>query len=813
MQDMHRTPKLDQLLKRLRWRLIRLIWIHGLGTVATVTAFWLVFAFLADWGLHVPRSVRLLHCAVLIGLPAFFLWRELLRPLARIPDRAGLAVLIENAHPELGEILVSATQLQAAGSGAEQSALDGDPNLIEAVLREAEARARELELAPVLDRRIPLLRMLAGSVCVLFASGLFWRSPDLAGIFFDRMFGGSSPWPRRTYLDVDIPIMGSQASVLRIPEVNPERIEVRVARGSDVPVLITARGLVPDEVALNFESGGVELIPNAGGNSFRQMLASVRRDLSFHVTGGDDIDLYPRVDLFVLQPPDVTGIAVRVEPPPYSGLAEKMYFDADVEVLKGSKLTVHVQTDPADAVGHARLLPEDRLAELEPLAFPLPSSSAPSSSANLSTATEGNAAAVQNGLGFKLQAERSIRFRFELQDDTGLSNPNPGLYAISVIEDRPPELQLVSPTRTDVETVLGGAISLRVRATDDFGLTSVRWQATAAGKDQVLAEGSMEQRPLIQGSSSKGPGLLASVRLEVDSLLISSTVPPPGANVTDGVAADVNASNGADAPVLEEGQLFTLEVFAEDNRQPEALEGRSNTVRVRIVSVDELMRRIQDRLNRVRSSADALAALQREKRARVDDFLAALQGDDLLEPGDTQALQSALSGQRRVHGDAGALTRELAGISETIIYARLDDKAGALLEFLDARVAGIQDRNFHPEPWDELIRAFGEGSLGSAGLARHLLAILEIGMDISEELSLQAEEALERAQNALTMKDVQSALVEAAGLQARTQARIEDLLERLAEWDNFQSVLSLTRDILNRQNALQLRTRRFASEK
>ncbi len=808
MQDMHRTPKLDHLLKRLRWRLIRLIWIHGLGTVATVTAFWLVFAFLADWGLHVPRSVRLLHCVVLLGLPAYFLWRELLRPLARIPDRAGLAVLIENAHPELGEILVSATQLQAADSGAQSAALDGDPKLIEAVLREAEAHARELELAPVLDRRTPLLRMLAGSICVLFASGLFWRSPALAGIFFDRMFGGSSPWPRRTYLDVDIPIMGSQASVLRIPEVNPERIEVRVARGSDVPILITARGLVPDEVALHFESGGVELIPSAGGNSFRQMLASVRRDLSFHVTGGDDIDFYPRVDLFVLQPPDVTGIAIRVEPPPYSGLAEKTYFDADVEVLKGSQLTVHVQTDPADAVGQARLLPEDRLAELEPLPFPFSSPNA-----DPSPTTEGSGDPDQNGLGFKLQAERSIRFRFELQDDTGLSNPNPGLYAISVIEDRPPELQLVSPTRTDVETVLGGAISLRVRAIDDFGLTSVRWRATAAGNDQILAEGPMEQRPLIQESTSKRPGLLASMRLEVDALLSPSTASPSAANTSDSGAPAEGQSDGADAPVLEEGQLFTLEVLAEDNRQPEALEGRSNTVRVRIVSVDELMRRIQDRLNRVRSSADALAALQREKRARVDDFLAALQGDDLLEPGDTQALQSALSGQRRVHGDAGALTRELAGISETIIYARLDEKAGALLEFLDARVAGIQDRNFHPEPWNELIQAFDEGALGSAGLARHLLAILEIGMDISEELSLQAEDALERAQNALTMKEVQSALVEAAGLQARTQARIEDLLERLAEWDNFQSVLSLTRDILNRQDALQMRTRRFASEK
>ena len=56
-------------------------------------------------------------------------------------------------------------------------------------------------------------------------------------------------------------------------------------------------------------------------------------------------------------------------------------------------------------------------------------------------------------------------------------------------------------------------------------------------------------------------------------------------------------------------------------------------------------------------------------------------------------------------------------------------------------------------------------------------------------------------------------LADAAELQGRSLERMEDLLAELAEWDNFQNVLALTRDILNRQKALRERTQQYASEK
>src|SRR6185436_16498727 len=151
---------------------------------------------------------------------------------------------------------------------------------------------------------------------------------------------------------------------------------------------------------------------------------------------------------------------------------------------------------------------------------------------------------------------------------------------------------------------------------------------------------------------------LASARIEVDSLGAGS--PPPV------------------------DSRFELEFFAHDRRAPEPNEGRSAPVRIRIVTPEELMRRLQDRLAQARIDALRLSDDQRKKRSRIEELLDALDGDDPLETGESLALSAALSGERRVLADAQSLARSLAAAAEDVLYARLDLKAAALLEFYDA---------------------------------------------------------------------------------------------------------------------------------
>jgi hypothetical protein len=766
-QELKQTPVLEGLLRRLRRRLVVAVWLHGLGTLFLALSVWTLFAFSADYWLRVPAPVRLAHGAVFLVVLYYVLWRHLLRPLRRVPGRAGLAVLIERRHPEEKELLVSAAELQGAPQADETAR-----GLVESVLARAEDRAGNLDLAGVLDQRGPWQRFAAGGLAAGAVVAGALLAPQLARIFVDHLIGRNVPWPQRTHLAVRIPLRDAAAHV----EETEDLLRVRVARGTDVPVVVYATGDAPSEVVLHFDDDRERRLSPSGGNTFRTLLPAQQESLAFYATGGDDRDGLPRVEIEVLQPPDVEGVAVAVAPPPWTGLEPSVAFNRDVEVVAGSALKVHVLPSPRSATGQVRLLPDDVVQELVAAPFPL---------------DQDDDVAPELGLAFELTASASFGFRFELVDETGLSNPDPGLFRITVVEDRAPELRVLAPARGDYDTVQGAAISVRVRAEDDFGLSSMSFEILpvdpgAEAPPAALLKGDFEPVPL-PPERGRIPWLGAT-RVDVDSLA------PPGGEVSV-------------------DQRFELVMHAADNHAPEPVVGSSAPVHIRIISADELLRRMQERLARARIDAGRLGELQREKLARVEELAAAVEPGAALEAGDDLSLHGALLGQRRVQADATTLSRDLAGVGQDMLYARLDDKAGALLAFLDARLNETSDVAFHPEVWQALTDAFERGELGTAGFTGNLVALVDLSLAISAESAQSAADELDRAQQAPDAGALLAALEAALDHQGESIRRIDVLLDSLSEWDNFQNVLLLTRDILNRQKALRDRTRHFAKEK
>jgi hypothetical protein len=826
-----RTPALDRLIDRAGRRLLELVWLHGLSTATCAFALWLAFAFIADWTLHLPAGVRWIHLGLLLAAPVFFLVRDLVRPLRSLPRRAGLAVLVERAHPELDELLVSAVELSSSTRPS------GAPELVAGVMREADLAAEHLDLARVFDARRPRLRMLCGVLAIAACTLLFSLDTDATHVFFQRLAGGDTPWPQRTHLSIEVPISGAAVQTAAadgsteasapVSSSARREIVVRVARGSDVPVIVRAEGVVPEDVTLHFTGGHQVVLSASGGSVFRTLLRSCQENVEFYATGGDDQDDDPTVKLVVLQPPDVSGLAIAIEPPRYSGQPAHTDFDRDVEVLAGSKLLVHVLVSPSEARGVARLLPEDRVVELKPSPFPVRPAASSADAAAPTSAETSDAKTTKNGLGFELTAEKSLRYRFELTDSTGLSNPDPGLFGIAVIEDRPPEVEILSPGRGDFDTVMSGWISLRARAEDDFGITSMGWSSAPISESE--------------SAQARAPKPLEFQSVSPTDAKTTPAAPPASAA---GSASGQEAVDGRDAPeahrslqgsslpvravaiarkrieakelgageAVVEGQQFQLLVSALDNCEPKAHEGRSAPVRVRVVSTDEFMRRIQDRLARAQASAAALSELQREKSRRALDLFSVIESDQLVPEGAGPELSAALVGERRVQGDARALSRELSAILESVLYARVDDRAGALLDFIDQRLAQATGRGFDPAPWRELAAAWKQGTLGAAGLAGKLLEITSLSLEISEDLSGSASDALVKAQDTVDLARLHTELGTAIDLQKQAVVKIERLLELLSEWDNFQSVLSLTRDILNGERNLSDRTKQVEKE-
>ncbi len=760
--NLGRTPALERLLQRLALRLSAQVWMFGLGTLLALTCAWLAFAFFADFGLRVPHGVRVAHGLVALALPGFCAWRYLIRPLARRPDRAQTAVLLERQRPGSNDLFVSAVQLQRNAGG------DAAPTLVDAVLASAEREALQTRIDGVLDERPARWRAAlgVGSTAVL---ALAWVGyPDLARTFFARMLDSSAHWPQRTHLTLQIPLPPEKASVVERDGV----LFVRVARGSDVPVLVRAEGARPDDVLLDVSGSSPIALSASSDGTYRTLLRSLQNGVELRASGGDDEGLSARATIEVLSPPDLAELALRIEPPAYTGRAPSIEFNRDVEVLAGSRLQVVIRTDPPEALARARILPMDRVQELTPMDFP---------------AREANVPPLP-GRGFEWLATESLRLRFELEDAQGLTNPDPGLFAVRVQTDERPQISIFAPARVEVDTLLGGWIALRARASDEYGIARMTWSSRPSGEGAVAKISPLEWR--IVAPEERTPDETRPV------VAIA------------GVRIDVAALGDAEHAVLE-GSQFILEVQAADNR-PEAGDesiSQSASVAVRVLSSEEFLRRTQDRLARVRLSVGELETLARDKGRRARELVASLESDAPESAGTAGELAALYAGARRVEGDAHSIARELCSIAESVLYARLDSEAdGTLIALDEALAAAPRSGSLPVEAW----RKFGssaEVGRGRATLAGQLAGLVDLALKIDFDDARAASRAAERALQSTDLAEVHAALGEHLVLHKELDQHIQALLARLAEWDNFQSILSLTKDILNRQKALRERAK------
>lgn len=768
-----RTPALERLLARLSAALTRQIWLSGLGSVLLVAVAWLAFAFVADYVLRVPHGVRVFHALVAVALPGFVAWRRLAKPMAARPTRAGTAVILERERPQSRDLFVSAVQLQQAPPR------EAAPSLVDDVLAKAEAAARDTGIEGVLDPRSPRRLALAGVAVAILAVVAATARPELATTFAARMFDPSVRWPQRTHLTIQIPLGPDKASVSE----REGRLWVRVARGTDLPVQVKVDGAAPDEVELRIAVAESLVLVRGSDGSYRTVLRALQQDLDLRARGGDDDGTLAQAHVEVLSPPDLAGLAFVVTPPSYTGAPPRTEFDRDIDVLAGSRVAVVVRTDPANAKAKARLLPADTAMDLAPMSFPRRAAEVASGEA------ASNEPETLDGRGFELVAQESLRLRFELEDANGLTNPDPGLFAVRVVADERPTLTLLAPSRVEVDTLADGWIPLRARAADDFGIASMGYSVQLGGDAGSATQHELSWRVLEakerEADETRPVIAVASGRLAVSQL------------------------THAGAP-LAEGQQFTLEVFALDNRPDSTsvgARGRSNGVRVQVVSAEEFLRRVQDRLARVRLSVGELENLSLEKGRRARELIASLESDAPERGASASELSALHAGARRVAGDTQSLARELCSIAEAVLYARLDADADAVLIALDEALARApRSGSFPLEAW----KAFGdtaETGRGRASLSGQLAGLVDLALDLDVDRARPAAKAAERAATSAEIGALHEALGEYSRLSTELDRGIQDLLSRLAEWDNFQSILSLTKDILNRQKALRERAK------
>ncbi|MEM6569498.1 MAG: hypothetical protein AAF957_13880 [Planctomycetota bacterium] len=765
------TPRLEGLLDRLRSTLLRSVWLHGLGTVVAAAAAWLFFMYAADRLLKLPAAIRIFHAFVLTGGTVYLLQRTFVRHVRSVPDREGLAILAQRALPgdtPREDLFVSALQLPASVP-ADAPARE----LVASVTARAEELAGRADLGRITDAAGPRGRLAAALGAVALLTVTLSAEPAMAKIFAARMLGADVPWPRATTLYVSVPADAPGLEV-RLPD--PETVVVRAARGSDIPLLVRAEGVVPAIVTATFDSGAAIDIGATGPDTFRTIIPSVQEPLAVRVTGGDDQRGVPVVRIDVLEPPDITALAFAIEPPEYTGLPRRIETDTKVTALAGSRVTVHVETDPSDATGIARTFPDDRVVDLVAAPFPV-----------ASTDAGAEAPAERAGLSFEEIVDQSLRFRIELRDSSGLENPDPALFGIEVVPDRRPELIVLAPGRAEAEVVEGGVLPLRVLVRDDFGVGDATWEARDAATDAPLRSAPFTLRDATE--ALEGAEGRARVALLGSELLEVATLSP-------------------EAPLVV-GQMVVLASTVRDTRAPDPNESKASPILVRVVSADEFLRGQRDGLGRAAEEVERLDRRLEQTGRQLGTFVSAMSGDDAEIP-EASSLVSVTNEARRLQGDLRSVARDLSGLAADMVYSRLDGRSAGLEARLVELTFGSSERSFQEDAWRAIADELSQGGLGSPERAGDLVRIVGLALQACGPRSEDWIASLEGVRASSGIEETRVALADATQRMQDLRATMDQLMGELGEWDSLQSILSLTRDILSRQKNLNERTRKTA---
>ncbi|MCA1685699.1 MAG: DUF4175 domain-containing protein, partial [Planctomycetia bacterium] len=210
----------------------------------------------------------------------------------------------------------------------------------------------------------------------------------------------------------------------------------RVVSGANVPFTVETQGTRPGRVILHYSVDGgkyymrSEFAPGANYyDPWQTTLKDVRQSLDYYLTGGDAESL--KYHLKVLPAPMVTAVSVDYEFPAYTGVPPRKDVEGgEIEAIEGTRVTVKARTnEPAVSAyfdfiskGQQNKNPRMEVSETDP---------------RLLVGT------------FEVQDSGTYTIKFKTTG--GQVNPDPVVYDIKAIPDKPPtEVAFLRPDKPEI---------------------------------------------------------------------------------------------------------------------------------------------------------------------------------------------------------------------------------------------------------------------------------------------------------------------------------------------------------------------------
>ncbi|MEO8496961.1 MAG: hypothetical protein ABI614_17970, partial [Planctomycetota bacterium] len=420
----------------------RLLVVHGLcWFVGVVVAVAFVFGWV-DYALRLQdQGVRIILSAAL-GVILLWSFRRFVFPsLRRRFSDLEVAQRIERRFPQLGDRLSSSLDFLRGDEIANRAE---SASLQQTVISETEALVRPLKLDECLDPRatrrsllvcIPLL-IAIGSVCAIDLDAASLAARRLAAPW------SREAWPRRNSLEF----------------VSPPR---RIALGQDFAVEVTdRRGRLPDHATLQFWFDGDEpseletASMQRGDDRFHYTRGNVTRSFQYRAVGGDD-DSMSWQTLEVVEPVRITDFRVTVQPPAYSGIVAADSPGGPIRIWAGSLLAISGKTTrPVQSVR-------------------LYTSSGDSTEVLVTEAAVHDSTFASSPL--PIDTPGKGQYWVELSEADGVASGSDTRAGWEVVPDHAPTVAVSSPT-TDMHFTATAIVPIRVTATDDLAIQSLRLQ-------------------------------------------------------------------------------------------------------------------------------------------------------------------------------------------------------------------------------------------------------------------------------------------------------------------------------------------------
>lgn len=437
------SPPLQDFVKKAR-QVIRL---ETMGRVLVALALMALALILLDVLLGLSGSVRALSwlafAGVGIALVVNFGWRRTRRCTSENATRQ-----IEEAHPEVGQMLRTANDVAALPNPEEQGV---SPDFARRLVQQAHMKLGAIDLSEILPRKVSKdWLILGGGLCFLFLLLLVAWQDFRTG--FARLL---NPGGNITFSQVAV-VTGNDG----FTSAKPPRIQARVdGRETKSATLVIHE---PDGTFTQ-----VEMEAGSDGDQFEAVLNGREATFQYHILAGD-----ARSQVAVMEnrePARLMSSSAVVTPPSYLGKAAEEKEQADITGVEGSQ--VELTFEMSAPLRKAHLSFED-------------------GSTRSLTLNKKQALA-----DFELEVVKGI-YRFEAVDLQG-RKVEPVAFRINGKPDKLPKIKILDPSKDASATAIA-EVPVRLRVTDDFGVATLGLVLEAQGEAVTIFERKVEARDEIK---------------------------------------------------------------------------------------------------------------------------------------------------------------------------------------------------------------------------------------------------------------------------------------------------------------------------